>query len=150
MTEDVLQRLRDEAADWLASAEAEIHRLQDRAGVYRHVLSRIDAAIADAPINQATPETPAEAEPRREKRDIRGAVIEILTERGTPHSAPMLRTLVEQRIGDLTESALARSLSSLVGDGKVIEHDGVFSLPPNTAAVSRLGIGFLSGAEAAK
>ncbi|HXE51286.1 MAG TPA: hypothetical protein VN663_23105 [Ramlibacter sp.] len=146
---DQLQILRAEIEEDIAEAERQVHRLNDRLGVLRHVLARVRQAQAE-PTDPAP--TPAEPE-RREKRDIRGTVLAILTERGTPMSAPMIRSLVEQRIGELTDSALARSLTSLVGDGKVVERDGVFSLPPpatETPAVSKLGIGFLTDAEAAQ
>jgi hypothetical protein len=148
---DALQRLRAKTVEDVAFAEAEVTRLQDRLGIFKHYLSRIDAEIEAS--GDPESELPSAAEPRREKRDIRGAALAVFVERGVPLSLPMLRGLLEQQIGDLAESALARSLSSLVGDGKVIERDGVFSLPPQPApppAVSRLDIGFLSGEQAAK
>lgn len=131
---DALQRLRTTTAAWLANDEAEIVRLNDRVAVYRNILACIDDEIGQG----VNPIEPAD-EPRREKRDIRGAVLAVferrqrVTAEGGPPNLPLsvtdLKGLVEVRIGELTESALARSLSSLVGDGKVIERDGVFSLP---------------------
>lgn len=120
---DALQRLRATTAAWLANDEAEIVRLTDRVGVYRNVIACIDDEIGQG----GNPIEPAD-EPRREKRDIRGAILGLLTEQGM--TAPNLLARVVANIGELTESALARSLSSLVGDGKVVERDGVFSLPP--------------------
>lgn len=123
---DQLQRLRSDTFADLAQCDAEIARLHDKASVYRHMISRIDDMIAEGVIHE--PETVAEKD-RREKRDIRGAVVAVLKEYG-PHEAAVIKTYAESKIGELSDSALARSLSSLVGDGSIREMGGVFDLPP--------------------
>lgn len=130
---DQLQRLRDDAARWLSEAEADIRQLEDRVQILIRVLQRIDDAIAAS----GNPVEPIdETERRREKRDIRGAVLAVLQEYG-PHEAKVIKTYVERKIGELTDSALARTFTSLVGDGSVIETGGIFSRPvPSPYAVA--------------
>lgn len=128
-----LEAFRDEIATEIRAIEAERYRLGDKVGVLKHVLSRVDGMLGDQAVAEPAPVPVVEA--KREKRDIRGAILEAMSG-GFPLGAPSIKALVVARIGDVVDSALARSLSSLVGDAKIIERDGVFSLPQPVAALA--------------
>lgn len=126
-----LATLRDEIQAMLDEIAREVTRQQDRMGVLKHIIQRIDGICAAG--SEADTEAADEAE-RRTRRHIRGTILAVLEdEGGGSRTAQVIRHAVESRIGDVKDSVLARSLSSLVGDGRVVERDGVFSLPRTAA-----------------